>query len=78
MSKARAAAPFLGTVGEMLEQDTDDLKGYLIVGVRRDNTIVIAHNAKSLPFIVGMLLKQIRKNPELAMTRSNLPMDYRA
>ena len=76
-SVEQSAAPNIACVAGVLEQDACDLKGYLVVGVRHDNTVVIAHNAKSLPFVVGMLIRQIRKNPELAMTRSLLPLDYR-
>lgn len=73
----RPTYPNIRRAAAMLEEEPDQIKGFLVVGVRHDNTIVIMHNARSLPFIVGMLLKQIRRNPELAMTRSEFPLDFR-
>lgn len=73
----RPVYPNIRQAAIVLEEDPAELKGFLVVGVRHDNTIVMAHNARSLPFIVGMLLKQIRRNPELAMTSSEFPMDFR-
>lgn len=68
-STDRDARPIVEGVAEMLLQNPEILRSYLIVGFRIDGTVAIAHNSCCVPHQVNRTIDMIHKYPELSRVR---------
>lgn len=56
-------------VASATEQDQADIKGYLVVAVMRDNTMVIAHNTCCVPCILAKVANYVHRHADLMKPR---------
>jgi hypothetical protein len=52
-------------IAEALGENPDIMKGYLVVGVRIDDSMVVAHNTCCLGHMIGIVISELKGHPEM-------------
>lgn len=75
-TRDRPANRSIEAVAEAVEENPELIKGYLIVAVRIDGTMVIAHNTCCLPHIVDMVIGEMIGHPEIALPQTGASPEH--
>jgi hypothetical protein len=52
-------------IAAALGENLQILKGYLVVGIRIDDSIVVGHNSCCLAHILGVVISELNAHPEM-------------
>jgi hypothetical protein len=52
-------------IAAALGENPEILKGYLVVGIRIDDSIVVAHNSCCLGHVLGVVISELNAHPEM-------------
>lgn len=53
------------SLGDILKENPELIEGYLVVGWRIDDMIVVGHNSCCLPHLINRIHQAIAENPSL-------------
>lgn len=59
------ATRHLPAIGEITEENPELLMGYLVVAIRIDGTVSIAHNTSCIGCLIADLVVMLKNNPDM-------------